>query len=78
MKNIILIISLSVLTACSMRGFEPPRSTNYWRLPGNDLTLDEYIDKKIKNCENVVQILLQIRIQAEAQFMLYVWKRRAG
>ena len=48
MKNIILLISLSVLTACSMRGFEPPRSTNYWRLPGNDLTLDEYIDKKNK------------------------------
>ena len=48
MKNIVLLISLSVLTACSMRGFEPPRSTNYWRLPGNDLTLDEYIDKKNK------------------------------
>ena len=48
MKQIITILMAVALTACSMRGFEPPRSTNYWRLPGNDLTLDEYIDKKNK------------------------------
>ncbi len=54
MKQIVTVLMAVALTACSMRGFEPPRSTNYWRLPSNDLTLDEYIDKKIKNCENVV------------------------
>ena len=54
MKQIVTVLMAVALTACSMRGFEPPRSTNYWRLSSNDLTLDEYIDKKIKNCENVV------------------------
>lgn len=48
MKNIILLISLSLLTACSFSGFKPVTSPYYWNLPGNDLTLDEYIDKKHK------------------------------
>ena len=51
MKNIILLISLSLLTACSMRGFEPPRNTSYWTLPGLEnmgFEGTEYIDKKFK------------------------------
>ncbi|WP_296205325.1 hypothetical protein [Psychrobacter sp. UBA3962] len=51
MKNIILLISISVLTACSFSGFQPPRNTSYWTLPGLEnmgFEGTEYIDKKFK------------------------------
>ena len=51
MKNIILMISLSLLTACSFSGFQPPRNTSYWTLPGLEnmgFEGTEYIDKKFK------------------------------
>ncbi|WP_296205331.1 hypothetical protein [Psychrobacter sp. UBA3962] len=50
MKVIFNVIAV-VLTACSFSGFKPATSPYYWHLPGNDLTLDEYIDKKHKEME---------------------------
>ena len=55
MKNIILLISISVLTACSMRGFEPPRNTSYWTLDKYYKSMDfvDYINfqnKEMREC----------------------------
>lgn len=33
MKQIITILIAVALTACSMRGFEPPRESSHWTLP---------------------------------------------